>query len=461
MQAPGSLFRCNESAGNLVDSIGTRVGNLTGGPSYQQDVVGWSTVGISFPDGVGRPNGFTFTGENLSTTPAAMFMLIDIETWPSTGNVRSIFSLGGSSSADATEVALLDSGKIRAVRGANTADSTYSYSGVVAIFAVVRPGDSQYRVYVKALNGSLETLAPTWAAPPNATHTVYLGNGFSGTSCDGRMMRVEYWTGTAADLGASDIGDHLARRGFGSLSWDYDATSNKPVPSSSTQWIAFLRAMGLADVAVPDALWLLQETSGNPVDSIGGFTLTATAGSPALAYSQVITGWSRTGIGPSGDNSSGKLENTNTGLPDVLTSSILVVGLIVLQATPAATREFLAVGTTIRMAARLNATPTLQGNNGTNAATGASNPTAAVRPFALLIDRTNSVTAVYTDQEKVVPTWATTMTGKRVLLGGAGANAPQCAYIYACAFFGTNAELGATRIKRLIKALGYAASWTP
>lgn len=239
-----------------------------------------------------------------------------------------------------------------------------------------------------------------------------------------------------------------------------DATSGILVPANATEWAAVMAAAGIGSGG-PSALWLLQEASGNAADSIGSFTLTATAGSPALAYQQTVTGWSRKGIGPSGDNSDGKLSSTSTSLPDLDTSSALLLTYTILEATPGASREFTCLAPSFRMAARLTTTPRLQGNNSVNVATGSADPTGQVRPYVLQVDLANSVTALYDDAEKVIPTYSTTPSGKRVTLGGLGLNAPQCKHLYAALFIGTAAEMTAAQIKTLLQTLGWTVSWSP
>lgn len=441
MSAPSSLFRCNEASGDLADSIGTRTLTKTGNATFGVDVIGWQTNGVNLSDN-SATDWFSMTGENVSTTAVAAFGIFDINTWAAS---RMLMSLSAFAAGTAPEVSIDATGHVVAEMGANTATSTYTYSGVVAVFAVIRPGSSEFKVYVKALNGPLETLTPTWTAPSNAAGTFYLLSGF-GNSSDARAMRLEYWTGTSAEIGASDVGDFFNRRGFGSLSWDYDATSNKPVPSSALQWSAFLRAMGLADVATPNYLWLMQEASGDLADSIGSATMTR-FGAGGVAYATAVTGWTRVGW-----------KNTISGA-DGFAASAITTGttsytMVVLSKTPTSpgtgdnTVAYLGGNVDLKDTAVLEYVD----------AAGAVDPRGVgVYALAIKYDRGNSSREAFWTSDKMTPAWAD--VSNNFFIGGAvGTSALDSQHVYGV---GWATALTNTQIKRLIKALGYAATWTP
>lgn len=68
VNAPYALYQCQESNGNLADSIGGG-GTATsfGGPNYGVTIPGWSRVGVGFP-GVGGVPEFLANAPNLATT---------------------------------------------------------------------------------------------------------------------------------------------------------------------------------------------------------------------------------------------------------------------------------------------------------------------------------------------------------------------------------------------------------
>jgi hypothetical protein len=239
-----------------------------------------------------------------------------------------------------------------------------------------------------------------------------------------------------------------------------DSGSSWAVPQNSGEWAALMAIAGLS--GSPTECWDFGAASGNITGRIAGLNLTATAGSPALEYRQELSGWESKWAGPSGDNSSGKFESTAAGLPDVLTVSALLGAYVYQAVAPAASREFLALGVGVRMAARITTTPIIQGNNGTNIASGAANPTGSAQFVIIEINRNLSRTAVYTMAEKIVPTWAATMTGKRALFGGAGLSAPRIWYRYGFLFSGAQAERSQAYIKTLMTCManGTAPLWT-
>lgn len=193
---PDSIFLMDEAAGNLADvGVGARTFTKTGAAAtYENPVTGWDTVGVELPDN-SAADYFSFAGANLSTTSVAAFAIVALNTLAA----RGLIMLGGSSNADETEINIDAAGHIVVRRGANTATSTATYSGVIGILAVLRPASSIFDVHVQAAGGALETIAPTWEMPPNATHSVAIGKSFNHNAADATFMRFEYWEGVNAD----------------------------------------------------------------------------------------------------------------------------------------------------------------------------------------------------------------------------------------------------------------------
>jgi hypothetical protein len=81
-----------------------------------------------------------------------------------------------------------------------------------------------------------------------------------------------------------------------------DATSLRYVPANGSEWAELLSGTGIPN---PAHLYLFQEASGNPADSIDGKALTA---SGTLAYQQAVAGWSRLAIKTT-RNAAGKMVN--------------------------------------------------------------------------------------------------------------------------------------------------------
>jgi hypothetical protein len=237
-----------------------------------------------------------------------------------------------------------------------------------------------------------------------------------------------------------------------------DATSFKYTPSSSAEWTTTLTAAGIA-TGNPSALWLMQEAAGNLADSIGAFTLTASA----LAYQQTVTGWTRKAISMADGGGAGALNNAGT-IGDVGVNSGLLLLYVAVTATPAATRDVCGMGgsTTFR-GAQVTTGPAYKAtpNDGSATATGAANPSTTVRPVLVRINRTAGVWSVTTNQEIVTPSpyTAPPNVAAAVFLGSALTTTPAMQIAYGACFRGAAAELSDAQVRTLLQGLGWTVSW--
>ena len=227
-------------------------------------------------------------------------------------------------------------------------------------------------------------------------------------------------------------------------SYDYangitqDATSGWFVPQSTTEWNNLLAGTG---IAAPSHLWKLQEGSGNPADSIGATTLTNEH--PAnITYQTSVTGWSRKSIAFA-NNTTALLDNTtDTSLPDVSTTSIVVLALIAVTGTPATALDVMQAGGTNDGPRAAVANPMLpRANVANHAATGTSNVGSTVRPWLLRYNKTASSFKLEDDLETVTDTFGTPTSSKRLAFGAAHLSSVGMNLLYATAWQGTNAEL--------------------
>lgn len=257
--------------------------------------------------------------------------------------------------------------------------------------------------------------------------------------------------GVAVGIGT----DELAAGGMAGVA--RDATSGIYCPATAAQWTQTLGVAGIAS-GNPSVLYLLQEASGNIADSIGTFTGTATG--TGFTYSNVEAGWSRVGVGMT-DAATGQWLNTSASLPDPATTSMLMLTYANVTNTPAAARLVTRMAGTTTIRAQITTTPRAQIIAGANTATGTtSDPHGAVRPWVLKHNVTASAQALYTDQEKVVPTFAA-LSGKQILLGGSAAVAAATThYLYSAVFFAAAAELTDAQVKKLLQTLGWTPAWT-
>ena len=238
-----------------------------------------------------------------------------------------------------------------------------------------------------------------------------------------------------------------------------DATSLKRMPATLTQWTdfnAYHVAIGTVDFpdVLPSSLYLFQEASGNIVDAIGGITLTATGAS--LLYQQAVTGWSALEFRTPDGLASHNAQNTTTAVDISATSALWMLYIRMPAATPAATRRFGRINAT-GILSTITATPVLQcvtGGAGGSTVGGASNPTAAVRPLVIQVDRANTRAMVLTDQETITGTagtYATIALG----VGSSGGNSADAGYIYGPLFTGAAAEISVAGTKSLLRAMNW------
>lgn len=237
--------------------------------------------------------------------------------------------------------------------------------------------------------------------------------------------------------------------------WTVDATSGKGIPQSASEWAAFLASISDTD-GNPASLYLLQEPSGNPADSIGAFPLTASG--TGITYQQPVGGWSTKAIDFT-DGGSGTLASTSASLVDASTSDEL---LLVYLATPlAGLRSLATVGSGPRVEAEISATPKLFLVNGVNSVTSTNNPIGPnVFPIWLQSSATLSVQNLYSLVEKMIGTYSAA-AGKRISIGAFGRTSPQMPVLYAVRWTGAAAQKTSTKLKAILTGLGWTGiTWS-
>jgi hypothetical protein len=207
--------------------------------------------------------------------------------------------------------------------------------------------------------------------------------------------------------------------------------------------------------AAPQSLWLCQEASGNLADSIGALPLTPLNGP---SYQQAVAGWTRLGAAIADVTTQRFVLQSGVG-PNPGTTSQLWIAYIDVTATPGATRRLWGLGGTTPCDARITNAPVCRLTVDAASADGTANPVGGgVRPYVVLYDRTNSRAVLYTDQEKIVGTYAAGVNDGNKGLGPA--TGPSAAMVWACLFTGAAAEKSDAQVKSLLQALGWAVPWT-
>lgn len=247
-----------------------------------------------------------------------------------------------------------------------------------------------------------------------------------------------------------------------------DAASGKYLPASAAEWTKTMSVAGLA-TGNPSALWLLQEASGNPADSIGAFPLTASG--TGLGYDQAVSGWATKALTTT-DGSTGKFLTAAAGLPDISAASCLVLAYVNLPASASATeRSIVTLGPTFQLQAGLDTFPSsnptkiglsLQGGSqGGGTTTAAATATTGVHPVVLQWSHATLSAFVSSDKDKITGMFS--VTGKTICFGGDNGQfyfGGTVGYMYAAAFFSAAAELTSAQIKTLLTTLGWSVGWT-
>lgn len=235
-----------------------------------------------------------------------------------------------------------------------------------------------------------------------------------------------------------------------------DATSNIYYPANAAEWIQTLAYASIL-TSGPDRVWLCNDAAAPLAAAIGTDTLALTGTAPT--YQSAVAGWAKAGV-LMADAATTKFATAAAGLPSINTTSMLVLGYVSMPAAaPAASRQIVVLGSTATGAEiRINSTPKLQVLGG-GSTLSASNPTGAVRPVVLKVDRTATAAVVaYTDQDKFQTTLGA-ITGKLFDIGNGAVSAPAATHLYWAQFAGANAELTDAQIKTLLQALGWTIAW--
>lgn len=233
-----------------------------------------------------------------------------------------------------------------------------------------------------------------------------------------------------------------------------DATSGIKMPKHILHWRHLISNSSLSIDPPWDSLDL-QETSGNAAGAMGNLVLTANA---APLYQQTIAGWSTRGIGFTDGTASQRIGSGQVLLPDPATESIGILSNIAVTNNPAAARGILGLGVTADVSARIQPGPVTRISAGSNV-TSANLIGSNARPYVMVINRATSTDRLWTDQEQLSPTFASTLQ-KNVVLGAASSLPPptavaNCFHIWR----GAGAEkLTAANTKAMLQALGWTVT---
>jgi hypothetical protein len=294
------------------------------------------------------------------------------------------------------------------------------------------------------------TTLVTWSSGTAGTATIsnFLGSEGEATavSANDGTTGAAATTVITATLGAVSGNTTL------SVDTDRDATSGIRCPVNAYQWTTLLGY-------TPTSLWLCQEASGNLADSIGAQTLTA-ANTPL--YQQAQAGWDRDAVALA--NSTGQRFSHAT-FANSATVSLFILAYAGYNATTIAAGNHLLVYGGNNDCSVTNGDTAderkVRYREGANITEGANTLAAnQVYPVGLLRNVTGTAARVYSDTEKLSPTYDVTAGTVLSLGSAAGTTSAPINCVYAVAWSGATAEMSDATIKAIYTALGWAPSWT-
>lgn len=232
-----------------------------------------------------------------------------------------------------------------------------------------------------------------------------------------------------------------------------DATSLKYAPATAGEWTITMAAAGIG-TGNPSALHLMQEASGDLLDSIGAFPLTSIG--TGQSYQQAVAGWTRKAV-TIANAQTNAWQSVDAALPNILTTSMLILA-YVKPTTLGAQRALFGGGAAATKIEALTAATTgaAVGVCVGNSAAGAIDSGTQVRPWALQINRTAGTMTLYTDAEKLVPTFNATAAGQSISFGAFVISSATAAFLYSATFFVGAAEFSSAQVKTLLTTLGWS-----
>lgn len=237
-----------------------------------------------------------------------------------------------------------------------------------------------------------------------------------------------------------------------------DATKGWFKPATSSEWTAAYTAMGVTKSAAPRSIRKCNDTTNNGMADVGSANLTLTPTSaPAPDYQIAVPGWADKGVG-STSNTAKRFVSTDPGLPDILTVSQAIFGYFRAPSSiPGSVTGVLALGTDASTRAAIviiASTGKLRAESTTSHTADSASGVCDGRdiPFLFVVDRTNNAVTLYTDTDKLTPTFGSTMTGKGIqILAESALNAAIITFEYEADWSGADAEWTSADAKKLLQ----------
>lgn len=234
-----------------------------------------------------------------------------------------------------------------------------------------------------------------------------------------------------------------------------DATSLKYRPRSAAEWTATQAVAGTSLTALFG--WDCQVASGNATALYGA--IPGTAGG-TLAYQQAASGWSATCIKTT-DNTAGYLRTSSASLPNIGTTSFLLIAHVLMPASSAGDRSIMQMGAgfTTRVALDSDASNRIVGIASPNAVNGTTGNWSQVVAAFCLINRTAGIARVGTNLEILSPTLAANPTGQRCHFGGDFTDNWNSGGQGVIDYWGFTGDATQADVKSILQTMGWSVAW--
>lgn len=198
LNAPSSLWLCQESSSALADSIGARTLTPNAGLSYQQTAAGFSRLGVRFADN--SANYLLGTASDTTTTSGMLLQMLVPGTNPASG-FRAINCFGNVKYEEAQFINGATGPKLQGRSDANTANGSQQYGAYPLV--VVTKYDHTNGIFSVQTRG--ERIKPTYVSQgAGGAQDLYL-LGDTVNSTDATMVYAAYWSGADAEISDAQI----------------------------------------------------------------------------------------------------------------------------------------------------------------------------------------------------------------------------------------------------------------
>lgn len=254
-------------------------------------------------------------------------------------------------------------------------------------------------------------------------------------------------------------------RGFGRLpsggsgpGYSIDGTSGKAVPNTLGEWQTFLTAFQAATgnvIAAPTSLRRWNETSGNLLDHIGSKPLTPNGAS--IGYNTAIAGWSRPGIAFTGVTAQ---RFADAAYADSTTTPLRTLSYVGYTGAPAASAQMQTYGSSddASVTSGSGSQQTFRYRETANIVQMSNTYGGGLFPLTFFRDPVNNVARVFSDSERLAPTWGVSVGSTFSYGAQAGASAAVI-YGYSAEWSGAGAVITEAAWKAMLQFAGFTITW--